>query len=151
MCHTLSNLEKKLNNIGQAKNILESVINFKPTSELCIALNDIYTELGQYDKAKNVLNLALNICKNDHVKILLSLAILEEAHFNNDKLAERLIDRALKIDSKDIHIYIAKASILMRQNDVNNTRITFEIASKLFANDGKHFNMWSSFELRQGQ
>lgn len=150
VCHAFSQLEKNLRNYDQAISLLENVMRSKPTTELCISLSEIYSIVGKANEAKETLLCGLNLKNNDRVKLLLSLASLEETSFNNLNDAMRLINEALVLDRKSVRIYIAKASIELRQNDYEAARRTLREASKLEASDGKHFTLWSTVELDTG-
>lgn len=146
----MSNLEKKLRNYDAAITLLQNVIVSKPTPELYISLAEIYTIQGKKDEARSTLQHGLEKFKYDKLKILLSLASLEEEVFSNTEEAMKLINLALSIDKKDIRIYVAKASIEIREKDFESARKTLQSTQNLQADDGKHFTMWSTLELRSG-
>ena len=83
VCHALSNLEKRLRNFERAREVLEAVVEAKPTSALCVSLSELERQLGNVERAKEVLVHGLNNCDKERSKLLLALAWLEEDAFNN--------------------------------------------------------------------
>lgn len=150
VCHALSNLEKRLRNFDAAKEVLEAVVKKRPTSALCVSLSELERQLGSPEKARTILNYGLLHCRKERSKLLLALAWLEEDAFKNVEIAEKLINEAFNIDKNNVRVYIAKASMQLRQKKTDDARSTLELASTLCSEDGQHYTMWSTLEVEQG-
>lgn len=81
VCHTLSSLELRNNNVKRAREILTPVFEKKPTSAICTSLAELERQEGNISKAKDILVYGLKKCRLEKSKILLSLAWLEEEAF----------------------------------------------------------------------
>ena len=113
----------------------------KPTSALCVSLSDLERIQGHPEKAKEVLLYGLKHCRAERSKLFMALAWLEEDMFFNRDEAVKLINQAIKIDPKNVRIYIAKASMELRRGDISGARQTLESSCKLPSEDGQHYTM----------
>ena len=150
VCHTLSNLEMRNNNIKRAREILTPVFEKKPTSAICTSLADLERQEGNIDKAKDVLVYGLKKCRSEKSKMLLALAWLEEEAYNNPQEAYKLIDLAIKSDPNNVRVHLAKANMELRLNRFTQAKNTLYAATKLVSEDGKHFTMLGTLELESG-
>eukprot|EP01042_Synura_sphagnicola_P002067 gene2067-2464_t len=80
----------------------------------------------------------------------MALAWLEEDMFFNRDEAVQLINQAIKIDPKNVRIYIAKASMELRRGDISGARQTLESSCKLPSEDGQHYTMLGTLEMDYG-
>ena len=147
VCHALSNLEKRLRNFDRAREILELVVDKKPTSAICVSLADLERQEGHPERAREILQHGLAKCNKERSKIMLALAWLEEDAFDKSTEAKQLIDQALLIDGQNVRIYVAKANMEMRMKNIDQARNTLKMATKLHAEDGQHYTMWSTLEF----
>jgi Tfp pilus assembly protein PilF len=150
VCHALSNLEKRQRNFVRARDVLEEVVRHKPTSALCVSLSDLERQLGNPNQAKKMLIYGMENCDAERSKLLLSLAWLEEDVFHNRDEAVRLIAEAMKIDENNVRVHVAKASMELRFNRVDDARKTLLHACSLQAEDGQHYTMLGTLELESG-
>jgi tetratricopeptide (TPR) repeat protein len=150
VCHALSNLEKRLRNFDRAREVLTNVVNRRPTAALCVSLAELERALGRPEEARGVLLSGIENCQTEKSTLLLSLAWLEEDAFDKPDEAAAMIDEALHLDSKNIRVYIAKASILLRQQKVSEARAVLQACAGLKSDDGQHYTMWSTLELEDG-
>lgn len=150
VCHALSNLEKRLRNFDRAREVLTNVVNRRPTAALCVSLAELERALGRPEEARDVLLSGIENCQTEKSTLLLSLAWLEEDAFDKPDEAAAMIDEALHLDSKNIRVYIAKASILLRQQKVSEARAVLQACAGLKSDDGQHYTMWSTLELEDG-
>lgn len=141
VCHTLSCLEIRDNNIAKAREVLLPVVRHRPTAAVCVSLSDLEKQEGNFDKAKEILLTGLQKCWKDRSKLLLSLAWLEEDTFNNLEEACKLIDLAMQQEPQNVRVYMAKANMELRMNKFNKARATLYEALKLESEDGKHYTM----------
>ena len=150
VCHALSNLEKRLRNFERAREVLEAVVQTRPTSALCVSLAELERQLGNVERAKEALLHGLENCDSDRSKLLLALAWLEEDAFDNPQEAWRLLNEALRYDKNNVRIHIAKASMELRGNKVADARATLKRATQLASDDGQHYTMWATLEIDSG-
>jgi tetratricopeptide (TPR) repeat protein len=150
VCHALSNLEKRLRNFDRARQVLEDVVDKKPTSALCVSLSELERQLGNAERARDVLLHGLNRCEKERSKLLLALAWLEEDAFSNPSEAGKLLAEALRIDQKSVRVHVAKASMELRANRVTDARATLRRATALTSEDGQHYTMWATLEIDAG-
>ena len=150
VCHALSNLERRLRNFESARNLLERVVAKKPTSALCVSLAEVERILGAPEKARETLQYGLQSCSKEKSKLLLALAWLEEDVFNNQDIATQHIEEALTMDPNNVRVYVAKASMELRQGNEDAARRTLSYASSLDADDGQHYTMKATLELECG-
>jgi predicted Zn-dependent protease len=150
VCHTLSNLELRYNNIIKAREILTVVFERKPTSTICTALADLEQKEGNIGQAKYVLLRGIKLCRGDKSALLLALAWIEENSFDNPTEAYKLIAIAMKQSPGNVRVYVAKANMEMRLNNFAQARETLYSSTKLSSEDGKHFTMLATLELEAG-
>lgn len=151
VCHALGNLEKRQRNFDRAKEVLENVVRHKPTSALCVSLADLERSMGEPEKAREVLTLGLRSCKQERSKLLLALAWLEEDAFDDLERAHELIEEAMRVDGRNVRVYIAKASMELRCGEQTAARKVLRRAVSLEAEDGQHYTMWGTLELESGR
>ena len=150
VCHALSNLERRLRNFERAREVLEAVVQTRPTSALCVSLSELERQLGNADRAKEVLVHGLNNCDKERSKLLLALAWLEEDAFDNPLEAKKLLNDALRLDKNNVRIHVAKAGMELRANKVLEARETLRRATALSSEDGQHYTMWATLEIDAG-
>lgn len=150
VCHALSNLEKRLWNFERARELLQDVVNKRPTAAICISLAELERQLGRPEIARDVLLRGIDYCNKEKSTLLLSLAWLEEDAFNRVDEASAMIDEAIQLDPLNVRIYVAKASLLLRRQKVSEARATLKAAANLKSIDGQHYTMWSTLELECG-
>eukprot|EP01039_Chlorochromonas_danica_P005073 gene5073-5572_t len=150
--HALCLLEQRLGNHDRAREILWKLVRAKPTSALCVALSDHERRRGELHLAKQVLLDGLERCREEKDKIYLALAWLEETMFNNISLALDYIQKALHEEERSgsVRAHVAKASLLLRNQEVEKAKETLRNATHLIANDGQHYTMLSTIELETG-
>lgn len=150
--HALCLLEQRLGNHDQAREILWKLVREKPTSALCVALSDHERRRGELHLAKQVLLDGLERCREEKDKIYLALAWLEETMFNNIPLALDYIQKALREEERSgsVRAHVAKASLLLRNQEVEKAKETLRNATRLVANDGQHYTMLSTIEVETG-
>eukprot|EP01036_Dinobryon_divergens_P030333 gene30333-39562_t len=169
--HALSNLERRLRNFDRAKEVLLEVFQKKPTAAICVALADLERQLGNPERARVVLQdglgravdvnssssmgstVAASAAAGERSKMLLALAWLQEDAFSETGPAFALIDEAFKLDPLNVKVHMAKASLLLRMQQVDDARMALQLCTKLCsanAEDGQHYTMWGSLELERG-
>ena len=147
VCHALAALELRLRNFDSAKIVLEKVVWQRPTAAICVALADLERQLGNVDRAKQVLLHGLKRCNRERSQLYLSLAWVEEDAFRNLPEAFELIAQALEEDPKNVKIYIAKASMELRLNRVDEAKNTLKQCLPIEAQDGAHYTMLGNVPL----
>lgn len=150
ICHALSTLERRLRNFDRAREILEVVVEKKPTSAICVSLADLERQEGNPEKARDILVHGLKKCNKERSKLLLSLAWLEEDMFGRSEEAEELVNEALRIDGKNVRVYVAKANMELRMKKTEQARDTLRLATKFEGEDAQHYTMLSTLELESG-
>ncbi len=149
--HALCLLELRLGNHQRARDILWDLVKKKPTAALCVTLSEQERKRGQVELAREILLDALHTCGQERSKIYLALAWLEENIFHNIGLALEYISEGMKADGYDnVRAYVAKASLELRCNQLELAKATLENATKMQAEDGQHYTMWSTIELESG-
>jgi tetratricopeptide (TPR) repeat protein len=150
VCHTLSNLEIRSNNIPRAQEILKTVFDHKPTGAICIALAELEREHGSPAVAKKILQTGFEKCYDQRTEILLALAWLEEEAFQNPNEAYALLNQALIYDPKNVRAYLAKANMELRIKQYTKAKLTLQQAILLPSDDGKSYTMLGTLELESG-
>mmetsp|Transcript_14148 Transcript_14148/g.23536 ORF Transcript_14148/g.23536 Transcript_14148/m.23536 type:complete len:1046 (-) Transcript_14148:183-3320(-) len=147
VCHALSNLEKRMRNYDRAGELLRDVVHKKPTAAICVSLAELERHLGNPEVARDVLLRGLDRCTKELSKVLLALAWLEEDAFGRVEAGAKYVDQAMAVDSDNIRVYVAKASLLLRQERVDEARRVLKKATELKSEDAQHYTMWSTLEL----
>ena len=155
--HALSNLEKRLRNFDRAREVLQNVVQQKPTAAVCISLAELERQLGSPERAREVLQDGLRrIVQSgeERGKMLLSLAWLQEDAFGNTDDAFALLNEAFRIQPLNAKVHIAQANLLLRLQRVDDARAVLQRCAELCvgsAEDGQHYTMWSTLELECGR
>ena len=149
VCHALSTLERRLRNFDRAREILEVVVEKRPTSAICVSLAELERQEGNPEKARDILVYGLKKCHKERSKLLLSLAWLEEDMFGRSGEAEELVNEALRIDGKNVRVYVAKANMELRMKRTEQARDTLRLATQFEGEDAQHCTMLSTLEPRQ--
>ncbi|KAJ1436823.1 hypothetical protein B484DRAFT_324887 [Ochromonadaceae sp. CCMP2298] len=150
VCHALSNLEKRLGNFDRAHEVLQRVVERKPTAAICVSLAELERQLGRPEAARDVLLRGLECVKEEQSKLLLALAWLEEDAFGLTQQAAARVDQALAMEPHNVRVYVAKASLLLRQQKVSEAREVLCLATQMSAEDAQHYTMWGTLELESG-
>lgn len=150
VCYALSKLEQRQGNSEGARNILANIVQKQPTATLCVELANMETKLGHKDAARNILLDGLQRCRADLSILYLALAWLEEDAFHNIPQAQEYLQGALEIDPSNVRVHIAKASLELRQGNINVARETLRLATTIRSEDGPQYTMWSTLELEAG-
>ncbi len=150
VCHALSTLERRLRNYDRAREILEVVVEKRPTSAICVSLADLERQEGNPERARDILLQGLERCTKGRSEILLSLAWLEEDLFARTDEAKQMVDEALRIDGKNVRVYVAKANMELRMKKTEAARATLRTASRFEGADAQHYTMLSTLEFEAG-
>lgn len=149
----LSSFQQRVGNANEAKNILTKLVNTKPTSAVCVSLSEMERKAGNIAKAKQILLDGLERCDEEVSKLYLSLAWLEEDSFHNFDKAVEYLDKALEIEPYNTRVFIARASLAVRNNKVDEARKILQQAAEtipISKGDGQIYTMWSTIELECG-
>lgn len=150
VCHALSTLEVRLRNFDRARAVLERVVWQKPTAAVCVSLAELERSQGDPDKAKSVLQHGLQRCSKDRTQLLLALAWLQEDAYRDIPAAMALLQEALHENPSEVKVHIAKASMELRLQRIEDAKATLWGCSALEAKDGAHFTMLGTLEMESG-
>jgi tetratricopeptide (TPR) repeat protein len=113
-------------------------------------LAELERQEGNPEKARDILVDGLKKCHKERSKLLLSLAWLEEDMFGRSGEAEELVNEALRIDGKNVRVYVAKANMELRMKRTEQARDTLRLATQFEGEDAQHYTMLSTLELEAG-
>jgi uncharacterized protein HemY len=143
-------LERRLRNFERAREILEVVVSQRPTSAICVSLADLERQEGNPERAREILVTGLQRCSKERSKMLLALAWLEEDMFGKTQAAEQLVEEAMRVDGRNVRVYVAKASMELRMKRTEQARDTLRTACRFEGEDAQHYTMLSTLELEGG-
>ncbi len=154
ICHAWGLMELRGDppNLDMARGLFRRSFVAKPQAQICTALARLEAGQGRLEEARAWFRKGLSLCK-EKTPIRLAWAEMESSASVSGgySKAEALLERALREDPKNGHVYIARAKLQLLQGEIANARHTLRAAANLPEKLPQVFNMWATLEQKEGR
>ncbi len=127
-------IDDNINGIKYAEKALRNTDNLELKSKIIYQIATIYYQDKDYKKLNNILDKNI-LLKTDYAPLLNLAAYYFATKGKNLELAQKLLDKALKIDPKNLHYLDTKAKILYKQKKYKESLEILEKIAKLLPED----------------
>ncbi len=154
ICHAwgLMELRDDPPNLDIARGLFKRAFAAKPQAQMCTALAGLEAGQCRLEEARAWFRKGLSLCK-EKTPIRLAWAEMESSSvvIGGSSKAEALLEKALKEDSMNGRVYIARAKLQLLKGEVENARQTLKEAANLPEKLPQVFNMWATLEQKEGR